>query len=346
MNSKLLHLSDIHIGETIKKYAHQTELLREKALERIFNEKASGAIISGDTVNSPSDSELDAAQDFIENLKKEFPVIIIPGNTDYNYYNYEKYTKSTQGISPTIEPKLKIKKIDFFPKPRFFDEQIKNRFKDLGYSIVLNGKYYKFIEYLDEKRKNEAVEQNLQAYLERFLVEEPELKIGNINFIGFNSTRDIGLSTVGIIRNESPNRLIYLAEIMDGALDANHIKKRLSKNKEKFNIAVMHHPIIPILNSNPIYGVFSNPQTTITELVKHNINMALCGHKHIPGHSHNPQYGNFHVCAAGTLFSPDIKKPHNDNSYNILDIGDDQIKISFREIRSGNLESIANFSIN
>ena len=344
MLTKIVHLSDLHLGVNGKGKLAVPISLEGMVFEQICGEKPDAIIISGDLSRFGAEEDFEVVSAFLKELEKRFPVLCIPGNTDYTYYIYRETSQEERKEEQDEEKKkqLELEKIELFDKQLLFLGDTGNRFRRLDTAFKLNGKYYLLVE--DVLEKKERHYSRLENYKKYAGEEEPGLSINGINFIGFNSSKDIGIKIVARAIIKDSDRKFFLEEQRDGTLLQEHLEERLKNLPSGRNIAVMHHPIFFIPCANEVYGEFANGEETARHLLEKDIQLALCGHKHLPGFV-DQLIGEkkFYVCAANTLFSKDIKKPYNENSYNIILIDGDAVAVGYREIGSHKVEKIAAF---
>ena len=90
----ILHLSDLHFGTL-----DQAQLWSNQLAEDLKNElnisSLDALILSGDIANKSTSDEYEAAQSFLDNLRRDFPlksdqIVIVPGNHDLNWQKSKK----------------------------------------------------------------------------------------------------------------------------------------------------------------------------------------------------------------------------------------------------------------
>lgn len=348
MKTKLVHLSDLHLGIVGKKNkrVNVEQKLWNLVLEQIHNENPDAVVVSGDLANFPCKEDYEVVNAFLLGLKAKFPILCVPGNLDYLGYTY--YPKTSLSNNPNIE--IDFERFLRFKEPVVLIGKKESGFVNKNFAVKVGDNYYLVVE---DRRKDEVRSyRSSEAYSVNIGFEEPEIAVNDVNLIGFDSARDIGKNLVGILESSNfPKRDFYAEQMVDGAITSAHTDYILDKKHEGLSITVMHHPIFPIKGANGIYGCFRDGELTAKKLIEKGVNIALCGHKHLQGYSKQSitldsgEQKDFHIFAAGTLFSKDIKKPYKDNSYNIVEIDGNQVRVSYKEIRTKNSGLIAEVKI-
>ena len=106
----------------------------------------------------------------------------------------------------------------------------------------------------------------------------------------------------------------------------------------KFTIIAMHHHIIPIPKTGRERNVLSDAGDILQSIMDHEVNIVLCGHKHVP---HLWRMENTLIVNAGSISS--YKLRGNDvNSYNTINITEDNIEIFLNRL-DGNKILLGNF---
>ncbi len=97
-----------------------------------------------------------------------------------------------------------------------------------------------------------------------------------------------------------------------------------AEDRNMFIIITVHHHIIPVPNTGRERNVLSDAGDILLLLLENNINLVLSGHKHVP---HVWKMNNTIFATAGTVSSMKLRG-NTHPSYNIIDINDDDIKIT------------------
>ncbi|AWX31817.1 metallophosphoesterase [Methanosphaera sp. BMS] len=135
-----------------------------------------------------------------------------------------------------------------------------------------------------------------------------ELKESNIKIIGLDSSvPDLGHGKIGRLQ-----RKFLETEIRD------------AKERDMFIIITVHHHIIPVPNTGRERNVLSDAGDILLLLLENNINLVLSGHKHVP---HVWKMNNTLFVTAGTVSSMKLRG-NTHPSFNVLDINDDNVKIT------------------
>lgn len=304
---KIVHLSDLHLAVSKKPNGKMARI--DSSLERIFSEKPDAAAITGDFVRYASEENLAFASLFVREIRKRFPTLCVPGNLDYTHY----IIYASQEQADEKEKQLMVQEVQLFDKPVFVQKSYSQYIKNLPFYFNVKGKYYELVEDTSAKGIRHAKE--LARYKSSLGTDEPELNLGDVNLIGFNSNEDTEIKLMGIVRTDNPDRAIYLEEKPDGNISRETLERKLQSQKPGINIAVMHHPLFHIPGANSTYMEFADNEEVAKRFLEKGIQMAIAGHKHIQGFAlrkikiSSGEEKDFYVCAAGTLLSRDIKKP-------------------------------------
>ncbi|GEM_PF-6441250 len=350
MTIKIVHVSDLHLGKGVKTGLNIKKDLREKALEKVLREEPDAFVVSGDLVKYACEADFEVALDFIRELEERAPTLCIPGNIDYNYsIFYTKKEGEGEEEKVRIIEGFKVKKITTFDREIDIQDMQRFPFRSLPYYIQISDKYYGFIECVDDVNYLEKA--SLDSYLRTLGDDEPLLRIGDVNLIGIDSTRDVRKLIVGSVETDDPYQEVYLTERMDGRINKSHVEKTLRNLNPGLNILVAHHPIFHIPGSNGKYGNFYNGEETGRTLIENGVQLSLCGHKHIPGFVEKEiqldsgRKVPFYVSAAGTLLNREIKKPYQNNSYDLLTIDGNRVVIDYKEIQSDRSDQVADIKL-
>lgn len=104
-------------------------------------------------------------------------------------------------------------------------------------------------------------------------------------------------------------------------------------NDSRFSIVAMHHHVIPVPKTGRERNVLSDAGDILQSLIDNNVNMVMCGHKHVP---HLWKMENTLFLNAGSTSS--IKLRGNDlNSYNTYEITEDYIDVMLNHVNGKNL---------
>ena len=356
MVTKIVHLSDLHLGKKGKHKIAVTKPQRDLALGKILSENPDAIIISGDLTKFGNLSDYQYAAIFLEELEEIAPVLKIPGNTDYTttWYRVVSVDQDNENEEPEDEvdeneerESVKIEKIQFLQTKYLLSPEARAKFGELPYLVRVGNELYDAFTQPAEGVDYSYSEKDLKYFKEFFGEEtEPTLSINGINFIGIDSQADIRALIVAKGKKEDTEEDIFLGHLMDGRIEKEHLEKRLESIPDGINIAVMHHPPLKINGANPLWGSFYEGIDVVEGLSKRGIRFVLSGHKHIPGcEILLEKENNFYVCSAGTLFSRDIKKPFDDNSYNVMTFDGNNVTVFYRELKSGNSRKLLNFDL-
>ena len=92
---------------------------------------------------------------------------------------------------------------------------------------------------------------------------------------------------------------------------------------ENFSIVALHHHLIPVPQTGRERNVLSDAGDTLKTLISHEVDLILCGHKHVPNVW---KLNNTVVINAGSLSCTKLRG-RNGNSYNVYNISDNEIEI-------------------
>lgn len=101
-----------------------------------------------------------------------------------------------------------------------------------------------------------------------------------------------------------------------------------SSKSSNFSIVAMHHHVIPVPKTGRERNVLSDAGDVLQSLIDHNVNMVICGHKHVP---HLWKMENTLFANAGSASSIKLRGNYK-NSYNSYHIFDDHIDIILNHI--------------
>jgi predicted phosphodiesterase len=358
MRTKLVHLSDLHLGYKGKKdkTPNVPEEHQQQVLEMVLQEEPDAVIVSGDLVKSPSEDNFLLVMEFLDKVKKTCPVLCVPGNSDYHltvHTDDNGYPDAEFLMGG--EEKVQLKTLHAFEKPWQIQRESVPHLFELPLTFEWEGDYWGLWVQCEERVAR--VVGDLETYIQAIGEPESVLQVNNVNLIGCDSFRDIGIRLIGKMETNLPYD-VFMGKHMDGRIARVHLEERLKGMQPGISIAVMHHPILPIGGATKKYGRFDDADWVAKRLIRDDIQLALCGHKHIQGHVSEKTgfefgetlglnlYRDFHVCAAGPLFSKDIKKPYDDNSYNTVVIDGDDVIVYYQETNTGKREQLASFRLN
>lgn len=114
-----------------------------------------------------------------------------------------------------------------------------------------------------------------------------------------------------------------------GMVEFNMIKEALKKNQDKdVKIVATHHHVLPTPRSGRERNVLSNAGDLLELFIRSDVDLVLSGHRHYPNVH---QVENTAIVNAGTVSGK--KTRHGDvNSFNIIEIGEDEITVNTRRI--------------
>ncbi|MCD7781725.1 MAG: metallophosphoesterase [Methanosphaera sp.] len=114
-----------------------------------------------------------------------------------------------------------------------------------------------------------------------------------------------------------------------GRMQRKFMEKEIRDANEKgyFTIIALHHHIISIPNTGRERNILSDAGDILLFLLKHNVNLVLSGHKHVP---HVWRMNKTLFATAGTVSSMKLRGNTNP-SYNIVEIDNQYVKIVLHE---------------
>ena len=95
------------------------------------------------------------------------------------------------------------------------------------------------------------------------------------------------------------------------------------KKKKKTTIIGFHHHLIPIPNSGREKNIIEDAGETLDIILRNNVPLVLMGHRHVP---YGVKIHNTLLVNAGT-FSCNRTRAHFGNTFNIIDIEDEEISV-------------------
>jgi 3',5'-cyclic-AMP phosphodiesterase len=108
------------------------------------------------------------------------------------------------------------------------------------------------------------------------------------------------------------------------------MESELNKSLESsnFSIVAIHHHVIPVPKTGRERNVLSDAGDILQSIIDHDVNMVICGHKHVP-HLWNME--NTLFVNAGSASSIKLRGKYK-NSYNTYHIMDDTIEVALNKI--------------
>ena len=97
---------------------------------------------------------------------------------------------------------------------------------------------------------------------------------------------------------------------------------------DRFSIVALHHHVIPIPNTGRERNVLSDAGDILKTLTTHEVDLVLCGHKHVPNVW---KINDTIIVNSGSLCSNKLRGKIN-NSYVVYDINDKEINIFLNQI--------------
>lgn len=144
----------------------------------------------------------------------------------------------------------------------------------------------------------------------------------NLVVIGLDSSSpDINTGNIG-----RPQQLWMENELNQCLLNSN------------FSVVAMHHHAIPIPKTGRERNILSDAGDILQSLIDHEVNLVLCGHKHVP---HLWKMETTLFVSAGSLSSRKLRGK-DVNSYNTIKIKDDHLEIFLNRL-DGNKILLGNF---
>jgi len=304
---KILHLSDLHIGESTNPLDLLQPLVTDLRSKRggFYYEKVDCVVISGDITRKGKKAEFEIAQDFVEMLMKEVGVdgsrcVIVPGNHDMDWdvevYSYKKQIDSSM------------------TKERYIEE-------GSGYLVRNDSKYFERFLNFSTFYKNITKRDYPTSYQAEGVI-YPFTDLG-IQILGFNSCWEID--------ENNPKRI----SVNSGAVSKCLMEAlELDKENEKENrppiglrIAVMHHPVNgkEMISNDAILDRLSSAE----------VRLLLHGHVHVECdeiRNHHNRGKRLVVAGTGTLGAKSSERPASaPYLYSVLEVYQDmRLKVSVR----------------
>ena len=120
-----------------------------------------------------------------------------------------------------------------------------------------------------------------------------------------------------------------------------HIKIEESIKKNKTTIIGFHHHVIPVPHSGRETNIIEDAGETLDIILKNDIPLVLMGHRHVPWavKIHKSLFVN-----AGT-FSCNRTRAHFGNTFNIIDIDDDEIEVTVVDVGRDKKKKMIDFDL-
>lgn len=100
------------------------------------------------------------------------------------------------------------------------------------------------------------------------------------------------------------------------------------EKEDKLNVIGFHHHVIPVPNSGRETNIIEDAGETLDILLKNSVPLVLMGHRHVP---FGVKIHKTLLVNAGT-FSCNRTRAHFGNTFNIIDIGDDEIVVKIVDV--------------
>jgi len=144
-----------------------------------------------------------------------------------------------------------------------------------------------------------------------------------------------GLKLVGLASSEPDKD--------DGRLGRGRHKiiEKAIKQDNKLTIIGLHHHIIPVPNSGREKNIIEDAGETLDIILKNKVPLVLMGHRHVPW---GVKIHETLLVNAGT-FSCNRTRAHFGNTFNIIDIKDDEIEVSTVNINKEKTKKMINFDL-
>jgi 3',5'-cyclic AMP phosphodiesterase CpdA len=113
------------------------------------------------------------------------------------------------------------------------------------------------------------------------------------------------------------------------------------KNRDKMAVIGFHHHVIPVPNSGRETNIIEDAGETLDILLKNEVPLVLMGHRHVPWavKIHKTLLVN-----AGT-FSCNRTRAHFGNTFNVVDIDDDEIEVKVIDIQKDKERKMIEFNL-
>lgn len=153
------------------------------------------------------------------------------------------------------------------------------------------------------------------------------------------------------IHNDINNRLVIIGldssepDIHDGQIGIDQrewLIRKLNKISEDMRIIVtFHHHILPIPRTGRERNILIDAGDILKILMDYKVDLVLNGHKHVP---HAWMLEKLVTVNSGT---PTTRRLHGDNvpSYNVIELGEDQLDIKMVNTETGLKENLAQYPL-
>lgn len=118
------------------------------------------------------------------------------------------------------------------------------------------------------------------------------------------------------------------------------IEQAIKKN-DKMTVIGFHHHVIPVPNSGRETNIIEDAGETLDIILKNEVPLVLMGHRHVP---YGVKIHNTLLVNAGTL-SCNRTRAHFGNTFNIIDIEDDEISVSVVNVADQKEKKIIEFDL-
>jgi putative phosphoesterase len=112
------------------------------------------------------------------------------------------------------------------------------------------------------------------------------------------------------------------------------------KNKEKLTIIGFHHHVIPVPNSGRETNIIEDAGETLDILLRNDVPLVLMGHRHVP---FGVKIHKTLLVNAGT-FSCNRTRAYFGNTFNIIEIKKDKIKVEVVNIQKEKIKEMIEFN--
>ncbi|MFH1590823.1 MAG: metallophosphoesterase [archaeon] len=320
--ARILHLTDAHIGKYPDGKAAYSVTNIDKIIQSVDKIEPDIIVFSGDITNNGFPREYAAAKQFLD-MMQQYPNVIIPGNHDTFWIPEE-------GKIPDLFS-------GFLQKPYLESLNTLSELKSLGIRFSRRGN-----EILPKVRIEEIDLDGLEFFREYVGDTEPSLNMKGVSIIGVDSTE--GLTEIllkGRREDNEWNRIVpeYAPELGYVGEGKETIKKKLSqvKGKKTTKILAIHHNIISTPTPRKKYdsGRLLDAGDLLSLIMENNIQLVLQGHTHCPyiitADSPSFKKNNKHTFVTGgacaTQHVMALPGYPNENSYNIIDVEPDKLRV-------------------
>jgi 3',5'-cyclic AMP phosphodiesterase CpdA len=120
-----------------------------------------------------------------------------------------------------------------------------------------------------------------------------------------------------------------------------HKKIEEGISKKKTTIIGFHHHVIPVPNSGRETNIIDDAGQTLDIILRNEVPLVLMGHRHVPWGVRIHKSLFVH---AGT-FSCNRTRAHFGNTFNIIDIDDDEIEVAVVNVREDKKKKMIEFDL-